>query len=195
MTAEPLTLPDTDHAEQWVRTRAADGLASARELAEGLRTDPPGDPLGVLEVWDQLSLELSNVASVGSLLSNVHPLEAVRDLAEHAEQDALRLQTELSLDRAIFDVFAGLDRTDLDAQAGRLLDKVLESFTAPASTATTRPGPGWGDQRAGDRDRPGVREEHPRRRPHHPGHPGPARRDAARTGSRPIPPTTMAWSP
>ncbi|HWM72606.1 MAG TPA: M3 family metallopeptidase, partial [Nocardioides sp.] len=129
MTAEPLTLPDTDHAEEWVRTRAADGLARARELAEGLRTDPPGDPLGVLEVWDQLSLELSNVASVGSLLSNVHPLEAVRDLAEHAEQDALRLQTELSLDRAIFDVFAGLDRADLDAQAGRLLDKVLESFT------------------------------------------------------------------
>ncbi len=129
MTAEPLTLPDVEHAEEWVRTRAADGLARTRELADRLRTDPPGDALGALEVWDQLSLELSNVAAVGSLLSNVHPLEVVRDVAEHAEQDAMRLQTELSLDRAIYDVFAGLDRADLDAQAGRLLDKVLESFT------------------------------------------------------------------
>ena len=129
MTAEPLTLPDAEHAEEWVRTRAADGLARTRELADRLRTDPPGDALGALEVWDQLSLELSNVAAVGSLLSNVHPLEVVRDVAEHAEQDAMRLQTELSLDRAIYDVFAGLDRADLDAQAGRLLDKVLESFT------------------------------------------------------------------
>ena len=129
MTLSPLILPDAEHAEEWVRSRAADGLARTRELADRLRTDPPGDALGALEVWDQLSLELSNVAAVGSLLSNVHPLEEVRDVAEHAEQDAMRLQTELSLDRAIYDVFAGLDRADLDAQAGRLLDKVLESFT------------------------------------------------------------------
>ena len=112
-----------------MRTRATDGLARARELADRLRTDPPADSLGALEVWDELSLELSNVAAVGSLLSNVHPLEAVRDVAERAEQDAMRLLTELSLDRALYDVFAGLDRTDLDAQAGRLLDKVLETFT------------------------------------------------------------------
>ncbi len=112
-----------------MRTRATDGLARARELADRLRTDPPADALGALEVWDELSLELSNVAAVGSLLSNVHPLEAVRDVAERAEQDAMRLLTELSLDRALYDVFAGLDRTDLDAQAGRLLDKVLETFT------------------------------------------------------------------
>jgi len=129
VTAEALTLPDADDAEEWVRTRAADGLARTRELADRLPTDPPSDALGALEVWDELSLELSNVAAVGSLLSNVHPLEAVRDVAERAEQDAMRLLTELSLNRALYDVFTGLDRTDLDAQAGRLLDKVLETFT------------------------------------------------------------------
>ena len=55
----------------------------------------------------------------------------------------MRLQTELSLDRALYDVFAGLDAPDLEARAGRLLDKVLETSPAPASTATTRPGRGW----------------------------------------------------
>jgi thimet oligopeptidase len=125
----PLTLPDSEHAEEWVRSRADAGLARARELAELLRTDPPRDALGALEIWDELSLELSNVSAAGSLFSNVHPLETVRDIAERAEQDAMRLSTELSLDRAIYDVFAGLERADLDALAGRLLDKVLETFT------------------------------------------------------------------
>ena len=95
------------------------------------RSAPPRPPtaLAALEVWDELSLELSNVAAVGSLFSNVHPLEPVRDTAERAEQDAMRLSTELSLDRAIYDVFAGLDPAGLDEQAARLLDKVLETFT------------------------------------------------------------------
>jgi thimet oligopeptidase len=125
----PLTLPEAAATETWLSSRAADGLARARELADRLRTDPPVDALGALEVWDELSLELSNVAAAGSLLSNVHPQEAVRDTAERAEQDAMRLSTELSLDRGLYDVFAALDPGALDERAARLLDKVLESFT------------------------------------------------------------------
>ena len=129
MTPEPLTLPTTDEAEAWVRDRAAAGLQRVRELADRLRTDPPADALAALEAWDELQLHLSNVSAVGSLFSNVHPAEAVRDAAELAEQDALRLGTELTLDRALYDVFAPLDRAGLDPESARLLDKVLESFT------------------------------------------------------------------
>jgi thimet oligopeptidase len=126
---QPLSLPAAADAEAWVHDRAEHGLARARELADRLRTDPPGDAIGALEVWDDLALQLSNVAAMGSLFSNVHPLEAVRDAAERAEQDAMRLSTELSLDRAIYDVFAALEPDGLDPQATRLLGKVLESFT------------------------------------------------------------------
>ena len=129
MTSAPLSLPRADDFEAWVRTRAADGLDRARELADRLRTEPPADATGVLEVWDELTLELSNVAAVGSLFSNVHPQPAVRETAERAEQDAMRLSTELSLDRTLYDVFAALDRAGLDDDAARLLDKVLEGFT------------------------------------------------------------------
>ncbi len=129
MILDALSLPAAADAEEWVATRATEGLDRARELAETLRSAPPADALDALEVWDELSLELSNVAAVGSLFSNVHPLEPVRDTAERAEQDAMRLSTELSLDRAIYDVFAGLDPARLDEQAARLLDKVLETFT------------------------------------------------------------------
>ncbi len=129
MSLDALSLPAAADAEEWVATRASTGLARVRELADRLRQDPPTDALAALEVWDALSLELSNVAAVGSLFSNVHPLEAVRDTAERAEQDALRLSTELNLDPAIYAGFARLDPAGLDQQAARLLDKVLETFT------------------------------------------------------------------
>nr|WP_227463733.1 M3 family metallopeptidase [Nocardioides lijunqiniae] len=123
-----MDLPAADAAHDWVQTRAEEGLAGARELVQRLRDTPPTDALDALRQWDEVSLQLSNVAAMGSLLSNVHPLEDVRDAAETAEQDVQRLVTELSLDRGLYDVFAGLDASGLDEQAARLLTKVLDDF-------------------------------------------------------------------
>jgi thimet oligopeptidase len=127
----PLDLPDADSAHDWVQTRAKEGLATARELVQRLRDTPPTDAMDALRQWDEVSLQLSNVAAMGSLLSNVHPLEDVRDAAETAEQDVQKLVTELSLDRGLYDVFAALDAEQpggLDDEAARLLTKVLEDF-------------------------------------------------------------------
>ncbi|MBS44468.1 MAG: peptidase M3 [Nocardioides sp.] len=124
-----LSLPDDEHAEAWVRERSTSGLDTARALADRLRSEPPADALGVLRAWDQLSLAMGNVAAMGSLLGNVHPLEAVRTAAEEAEQEVARLATELSLDKALYETFAGLDGSGLDAGATRLLEKVLRDFT------------------------------------------------------------------
>ncbi len=126
----PLTLPPADApaSETWVRERAAHGLGAARALADRLREEKPADALEALRIWDELSLHLSDVDAAGSLFSNVHPEESVREVAEQAEQDVQRLQTELGLDRRLHDVFAALDRSGLDAQATRLLDKTLEDF-------------------------------------------------------------------
>lgn len=129
VTLEPLDLPTDDHAETWVRDRAEHGLAAARRLADDLRAGPAREPLATLKEWDELNLELSNVAAVGSLLSNVHPVEAVRAVAESAEQDVSRMATELGLDRTLFEVFAALDGDVLDADAQRYLTKVLDDFT------------------------------------------------------------------
>ncbi|WP_134740496.1 M3 family metallopeptidase [Nocardioides sp. 503] len=128
MSLRPLDLPAADAAHDWVQTRAEEGLARARELVQRLRDTPPTDTLDALRQWDEVSLQLSNVAAMGSLLSNVHPLEDVRDAAETAEQDVQRLVTELSLDRGLYDVFAALDADGLDDQAARLLTKVLDDF-------------------------------------------------------------------
>jgi thimet oligopeptidase len=129
VTISPLTLPDAEHAEEWVRTRAEEGIAAARALIDGLREDPPTEAMAALLVWDEAALQLGNVAAMGSLYGNVHPDEAVRTSAEKAEQDVMRLMTELSLDRGLYEVFAGLDASGLDEQASRLMAKVLADFT------------------------------------------------------------------
>ncbi|CAI9405744.1 M3 family metallopeptidase [Nocardioides sp. T2.26MG-1] len=128
MTTGPLVLPPAEDAQQWVETRARDGLAAARARADGLRDAPPPGALAVLREWDEVARALSDVAAVASLLANVHPLEEVRTTCEAAEAEVDRLVTELRQDPGLYGVFAGLDPAGLDPVAARLLDKTLEDF-------------------------------------------------------------------
>ncbi|WP_340538914.1 M3 family metallopeptidase [Nocardioides sp. GXZ039] len=129
----PLTMPasDADAATwtAWVGDRAESGLARAAELVDGLRSAPPQSALEVLRQWDAATLELGNVAAMGSLIGNVHPDEQVRTTAEKAEQDVSRVVTALSLDRDLFELFDALPSEGLDAQATRLLERVRRDFT------------------------------------------------------------------
>lgn len=131
MTLAPLALPTSPDAwPAWVSERSAAELARARELVDGLRSAPPTDPFEVLRQWDRASGHLGNVAALGSLFGNVHPVEAARDLADEAEQEASRLATQWSLDRGLYDVFAAIDDAAVagDPLAARLLAKVRADF-------------------------------------------------------------------
>src|SRR3954452_5314780 len=124
----PLLLPTSDEALAWVRARTSTGLTVARDLVAGLRSDPPSEPEEVLRRWDEVTLELSNVGAISGLFSNAHPDLAVRTASEEAEIDVDKLVTELRQDRALYDLFAGLDPAGLEATAARLLEKTLEEF-------------------------------------------------------------------
>lgn len=131
MTLEPLDLPTSPDAwPAWVRDRSATELDRARALVEELRTSAPADPRAVLRLWDRAAGHLGNVGALGSLFGNVHPSAEVRDLADHAEQEAQRIATQWSLDRELFDVFAGIDDAAVadDPLAVRLLNKVRADF-------------------------------------------------------------------
>ena len=131
MTLSPLLLPASDDDAtwaDWVRSRSAEELERARDLVDRLRTDPPAGALEVLRIWDQAAGHLGGVAAAGSLFGNVHPDQAVRDVADAAEQDAAKLSTEWSLDRTLYEVFAGLSAEGLDPDAARLLEKVRKDF-------------------------------------------------------------------
>lgn len=128
MSLAPLALPLPDDAQEWVESLTRDGLATARERAERLRTSPPADALDLLREWDEVARALSGVAAAASLLANVHPLEPVRTACEAADREVDRLLTELRQDRGLYDVFAAADPAGLDPVAARLLDKTLEDF-------------------------------------------------------------------
>ena len=125
----PLQLPTADEALAWTESRTAEGLARAREVVGALKAADGLSAVEALRRWDEVTLALSNVAALAGLLSNVHPDEAVRTANETAEVEVDKLVTELRQDRALYDVFAGVDASGLDGTAARLLEKTLEDFT------------------------------------------------------------------
>jgi thimet oligopeptidase len=124
----PVQLPAADEALAWVESRTSEGLDHVRDLVERLKSEAASEPREVLRRWDEVALQLSNIGAVGSLLSNVHPAEDVRTACETAEVEVDKLVTALRQDRSLYEVFASLDASGLDATAARLLEKVLEDF-------------------------------------------------------------------
>lgn len=126
--AAPLALPAADAYEAWIAEESRAALASVRAGVEALKSDPPGDALGVLQAWNELSLTLGDLAARANLFSEVHPDAAVRDAADAASREARKLSTEIGLDTGLHAVFAGLETAGLDAEASRLHSEILRSF-------------------------------------------------------------------
>jgi thimet oligopeptidase len=122
----PLSLPASDW-EGWLQGRCDDMLARARQTVEALKSGP-SDPVQIMSAWDQVKLAMGNAFAVASLMANVHPDEAVRSSAEHAEQDAHKLLTEIGLDRDLYDTLAGVDPALLDDGGRRVLALSLRDF-------------------------------------------------------------------
>ena len=124
----PLTLPEPSAAEEWLDARARGDLDQARDLVAAIKADRPTDAVDLMARWNDVSLAIANVASVASLFSEVHPLEVVRSRGEAAMQEVQKLDTDLSLDRELYEVFAAVDGSGLDVTGKRLLDKTLLDF-------------------------------------------------------------------
>ena len=131
MTTAPLStlpLPTNDEAQAWLDERCRVNLGEARRLVDEIKGDRPTDALELLRRWNHVSTAISNVASASSLFSEVHPVEAVRTRAESAMQEVQKLDTDLSLDKDLYEVFAAVDPSGLDELAARVLDKTLLDF-------------------------------------------------------------------
>ena len=121
----PLTLPESD-AEGWVADRTDTELARAAELVATIKAG--GHKGSALELWNDVNIALGNAFAVASLMSNVHPDEAVRNRAEAAEQAASKLLTEIGLDRELYEVLDAVDPQGLDDAGRRVLTLTLRDF-------------------------------------------------------------------
>lgn len=124
-----LDLPATDAAD-WVRDRAAEGLSAARAGADALVRDVGTSTRQALVAWDEVGHQIDGVAAIAELYANVHPDEAVRELADQAAQDAMKLSTALELDRDLYEALSGLDPAEVadDPEATRVLQRTLRDF-------------------------------------------------------------------
>ncbi len=103
-------------------------IQAAREKIEQFRSSPslPRDEaLGLLD--DAFAL-LGNAAAHASLLRNVHPSAEVREAAERDEQELDACQTELSLDRGLYQALERVDLSGADPVTLWMVERSLREF-------------------------------------------------------------------
>lgn len=142
-----LALPPSDWAE-FLALRCDTSLAEARAAVGHLKlgTTPAGaggggregalgalDPAAAVELWNNAEVALKRCGSLASLLAEVHPVEAVRTLAEDRSREVQRVTTELGQDRALYDVLVAAEAVLRDSPAPdpdslRLLRHTLRDF-------------------------------------------------------------------
>ncbi|QPZ39381.1 M3 family metallopeptidase [Paramicrobacterium chengjingii] len=130
MPAEPLTLPHT--SSDWnpfIADGADSALDAARDVVALLTDGTSRTPLAVLELWNDADARVATASGFTSLFAEVHPDASVRELAEVKTQEITAFLTERGQNRELYNVFAVLDASELDAEAARLLNHVLRDFT------------------------------------------------------------------
>jgi thimet oligopeptidase len=132
----PLTMPaadaGTDAWSAWLTTRTSDQLDRVRDLVAAIKADRPRRAADLLDRWNEVTVALGNAFAASGLLQQVHPDDAIRDQAERAQVEASKVQTDLSLDREVYDLMVVDDAEErtsgLDDDAERVRNFALRDF-------------------------------------------------------------------
>jgi thimet oligopeptidase len=81
-----------------------------------------------LEPYNELYRRLDTSAGMAGLLREVHPDEKLREAAAECEQEVRSFDTQLKLDRGLYQAFAALDTTAFDPATRRLVEHTLRDF-------------------------------------------------------------------
>jgi len=81
-----------------------------------------------LKPYDEMLTYLDAVANQATLIKEVHPDESVRTAAEKISQKAEAFNTEVSLNRAVYDAIAALDLAGADPETRYFAERTLRDF-------------------------------------------------------------------
>ncbi len=122
----------TDAWSSWLTTRTSAQLARAGDLVAGLKRERPRRAAELLDRWNQIQIAVDNALSTSELIREVHPDGAIRVQAEEAQLAAETFQTDLSLDREVYDLMVVDDAearvSGLDDDAERVRNLALRDF-------------------------------------------------------------------
>ncbi len=104
-------------------------IAQAQERAARFKNgSTPGDSLLALDDYDSAVALLGDAAARASLARSVHPDEAMRDAAAECETEVEKANTELTLDRGIYDRMSKLEVVNADAATKHYVARTLRDF-------------------------------------------------------------------
>ncbi|MFL0810081.1 MAG: Zn-dependent oligopeptidase [Agarilytica sp.] len=81
-----------------------------------------------LDAVNRLDIELDNNLGKGSLYSNVHPKEEVRNAAEECQKHFVALVSNISLSRSIYDQLAAIDTKEFNFTDKRYVENTLRDL-------------------------------------------------------------------
>jgi thimet oligopeptidase len=112
-----------------VQKESEEMLVKARKILDRILKDEGRRTVtSVLVPFNELSNMISQVGLEGQLLFNAHTEATVRDAGNKAYLAADSLQTELSLNRPLYEAFAGLDVSREDPETRYAVWKILRDF-------------------------------------------------------------------
>ena len=88
----------------------------------------PRTVAGTLALYNELLVAASASNALAGLMSEVHPDEALREVARECEQEVSRFYSELWLDRGMYDALAAVDVTAEDAATRRFSANTLRDY-------------------------------------------------------------------
>jgi thimet oligopeptidase len=111
-----------------VVAQAADAaIAEARAGVETVKAGGLAVP-DILDTYDEAMAALGNMSDRVDLMAISHPDARMRDAADAAKQAISKVRTDISLDRGLYDVLAGLDTSELDPPTRHFLTTTLRDF-------------------------------------------------------------------
>ncbi len=127
----PLTVPKLMFATSAdeIALKTSEGLSRCRNLLERiLEAQGRGTLENTLVPYDELLLEMFEISNQADDLFNLHPDKAIRDAGEKAHLEAKKFETELSLNRELYEAFDALDVSGEDEETKYAVFKILRDF-------------------------------------------------------------------
>jgi thimet oligopeptidase len=106
---------------------AADAAAAARAGIEAVRTST-APAMEVLDLYDEAMAILGDTADRMDIIALAHPDAAMRAAGDAAKQALAKVQTDISLDRGLYDVLSRLEVHGADAATRHYVEVTLRDF-------------------------------------------------------------------